>query len=79
MQVSIAAENLRRIRAIVKRARNESDKVDNEKVNLIISLCSGPYPLKLTVWPLITVRSNSSFVPLCGILVSILFIKKFNK
>ena len=33
MQVSIAAANLHRVRTIVKRAKNEIDKVDNEKVN----------------------------------------------
>ena len=42
MQVSIAAANLHRVRTIVKRARNEIDKVDNEKVNPLKIISSFP-------------------------------------
>ena len=40
--MSIAAVNLHRVRATVKRARNEIDKVDNEKVNLFKVISSFP-------------------------------------
>jgi len=40
--VSIAAANLHRVRVIVNRARNEIDKVDNEKVNPFKVISSFP-------------------------------------
>ncbi|MCY3928218.1 MAG: hypothetical protein OXG81_08075, partial [Acidobacteria bacterium] len=42
MQVSLAAANIDRIRAVVKRARCDVDKVDNEKVNPFKVIASFP-------------------------------------
>jgi len=42
MQVSLAANNLHRIRAVVKRVRSDVDKIDNEKVNPFKIIASFP-------------------------------------
>ena len=42
MQVSLAAANIDRIRAVVKKARRDVDKVDHDKVNPFTIIASFP-------------------------------------